>query len=125
MKVLVVEDSEFIRKEILGILKKFKSFLLFEADNGRKALEIFQNENPDVVILDLGLPYISGFEVLRKIKCSNTTVKVIVLTNHGEKYFVDICLKYGADYFFDKSTQFEEFITTFESIHAEFKTQTT
>ena len=120
MKILIVEDSEVIRKGVLEMLGTFDGLVIFEAENGPKALEIFQNEIPDIVVLDLGLPYVSGFEVLRKIKNQNTPAKVIVLTNHSEKSFSDICVKYGADYFFDKSTQLDEFVSTVKIIQKEY-----
>jgi DNA-binding NarL/FixJ family response regulator len=116
MKALIVEDSDMIRTDLIEMLRDFDKLSLLQAENGQTALKIFEDENPELVILDLGLPYLSGFEVLRKIKNKKPSAIVVVFTNHSEKYFIDICEKYGADHFFDKSTQFEEFVTTIKKI---------
>jgi DNA-binding response OmpR family regulator len=116
MKALIVEDSDLIRTDLLEIFKEFENLTVLQAENGQSALKIFEDEAPELIILDLGLPYLSGFEVLRKIKNKKPSVIIVVFTNHSEKYFVDICEKYGADHFFDKSTQFDEFVSTIKRL---------
>lgn len=116
MKALLVEDSDMIRSDLMEIFKEFENLIITPAENGQAALKIFEEEKPQIVILDLGLPYLSGFEVLRKIKAKQPSAVVVVFTNHSEKYFIDICEKYGANYFFDKSTQFDEFVSTIKKL---------
>jgi len=109
MKTLIIEDSDLIRNNLVEMFKEFENVSLLHAENGIDALKIFESENPEMVILDLGLPYLSGFELLKKFKKITPTSTIIVFTNHSDRYFSDICKKHGADYFFDKSTQFDEF----------------
>jgi DNA-binding response OmpR family regulator len=116
MKTLIVEDSDLIRTNLADIFKEFENVNLLQAGNGLDALKIFENESPELVILDLGLPYLSGFEVLRKCKNRTPSATIIVFTNYSEEYYIEICKKYGADYFFDKSTQFDEFILKIKEI---------
>ena len=58
--------------------------------------------------MDLKIPKLDGIKVLEKIKSSNIPVVVIVLTNFGSTYFRDVCLNSGADYFLDKTNDFEQ-----------------
>jgi DNA-binding NarL/FixJ family response regulator len=61
---------------------------------------------PDVVTLDLSLHTGSGLEVLKNIKEHHAAIKVMVLTNYTDEFYVNRCMSAGADYFFDKSFQF-------------------
>ncbi|MCK3684218.1 PAS domain S-box protein [Maribellus sp. YY47] len=78
-KILVVEDdiaSLFYFRQVLG---KIYSNLFF-AENGAKALELFESEAPDIILIDIGLPDMSGLEVIRKIRETDSQVRIIVQT---------------------------------------------
>lgn len=76
--ILVVEDEEAIRKLISIYLRK-QRYSVFEAEDGREALSIFKTSKIDLVILDVMIPYINGFDVLKIIR-HNSDVPVILLT---------------------------------------------
>lgn len=65
-RVLVVDDDPGIRRMIVAALKRDERYDFFEAPNGRDALEIMRSERPDVVVLDLMMPILSGWDVLRE-----------------------------------------------------------
>lgn len=96
-KILVVEDDKFLRELIARKLEK-EGYQIVEAVDGEDALKKVKNEKPDLVLLDLILPSIDGFEVLSKIKedISVAQIPVIVLSNLGQKEDVDKGLKLGA-----------------------------
>lgn len=96
-KILVVEDDKFLRELIARKLEK-EGYQIVEAVDGEDALKKVKNEKPDLVLLDLILPSIDGFEVLSKIKedISVVQIPVIVLSNLGQKEDVDKGLKLGA-----------------------------
>jgi two-component system, OmpR family, response regulator VicR len=97
MKVLVVEDD----KEIVEVLTmvfsmRWPDAKLVSTNMGEKGVELVESESPDVVILDLGLPDISGFDVLKQIRAFSG-VPVMILTVRGEESDIVKGLEWGAD----------------------------
>jgi DNA-binding response OmpR family regulator len=103
-KILIIEDDKFLRKVIK---RKFtgKSYNVVEAIDGEKGIIIARDEKPDIILLDLVLPEIDGFEVLQRLKQDPETKKipVIVLSNLGEEENVEKGLKMGAADYLIKS----------------------
>src|SRR5258706_10627708 len=81
-KILVVDDDVIIRKA-LNEFFSLKGFDVFTAENGAIGFELFQKEQPNLVILDLVMPIMGGVECLEKIRSENGLVQVIVLTGDG------------------------------------------
>lgn len=96
-KILIVEDDRFLRELITQKLAK-EGFDIIEAINGEEGIKKTKEEKPDLVLLDLILPGIDGFEVLSKIKedVALAQIPVIVLSNLGQKEDVERGLKLGA-----------------------------
>ncbi len=82
--------------------------IIGEAQDGLEAKDSILELKPDVVILDLRMPWRNGLDVLRDIKESNPDIKVIILTNYPYPQYRRRCMEEGADYFFDKSSEFEK-----------------
>ena len=97
-KILIVEDDKFLRELISQKLMK-SEFDIAEAVDGEKGVEAAKSEKPDLILLDLILPGIDGFEVLSKIKEDPMTkeIPVIILSNLGQKEDIERGLKLGAD----------------------------
>jgi DNA-binding NarL/FixJ family response regulator len=87
-----------------------------EAADGREAVALARAHAPDVVVLDLNLPELSGLEVLAVLKAERSPPVVIVLTNHSQETYRDACLRGGADFFFDKSRDFDRVAAAVASI---------
>ncbi|HOK35208.1 MAG TPA: response regulator [Candidatus Pacearchaeota archaeon] len=97
-KILIVEDDKFLRELLQAKLIKEEDFSVSVAEDGEQGLKKVQEEGPDLVLLDLILPGMDGFEVLKKIK-ENPAIadtKVIVLSNLGQKEDVERAMKLGA-----------------------------
>ena len=109
LKVLIVEDSKLIAGRIKSMLSDNKDIsVVGEAVDYNEAMDLIESEIPHVVLLDIRLPGIGGMDVLKEIKQKHVNTKVIMLTGHYEHYYRKICRKAGADYFFDKATEFEK-----------------
>ncbi|XOB42058.1 MAG: response regulator [Candidatus Nealsonbacteria bacterium] len=95
--ILIVEDDKFLRELIVRKLKK-ENFNITEAIDGEEGIKKIKEEKPDLVLLDLILPGIDGFEVLSKMKedMSLAQIPVIILSNLGQKDDVERGLKLGA-----------------------------
>lgn len=97
-KVLIVEDDEFLL-QMYSTKLDLEGFKVLEAMNGLQGLKTAQKEKPDLILLDLNLPEMSGFEVLANLKRDDATkdIKVLILTNYSQKEDIDRCLELGAD----------------------------
>jgi len=96
-KILVVEDDKFLRELISRDLVK-EGYDVVEAVDGEKGIESIKKENPDLVLLDLILPGIDGFEVLSRMKSDPalSQIPVIILSNLGQRDDIERGLELGA-----------------------------
>lgn len=83
VKVLIVDDLEGVRWALSNVVR-LEGFIPLTAANGTDALAHFMQEKPDVVLLDVGLPDMDGFEVLAQIRIQDKSVPVVMVTAHGK-----------------------------------------
>jgi len=104
IRLLIVEDDKFLRDLIVQKLQK-EGFATIEALDGEEGLKLAKENLPDLVLLDLILPGLDGFEVLRQIKADPNTklIPVIVLSNLGQKEDMDRAFAGGAEDFMVKA----------------------
>jgi DNA-binding NarL/FixJ family response regulator len=108
MKVFIVDDSAEVRKRIIAMLADLQMVgSIEEAENVQDAIRTLQGFIPDVVILDIQMPGGSGIDVLTKIEKKDRAPVVIMLTNYPYPQYRRRCLDAGADFFFDKSNEFD------------------
>jgi len=109
MKILIVDDSAIIRKRLKAMLSEITELEnISQAKDSLEAIGTFEKLHPEVVILDIRMPGGSGIDVLREIKKGNQPPLVIVLTNYPYPQYRRKCTEAGADFFFDKSTEFDK-----------------
>lgn len=106
--VFLVDDSPLIRDRLRELLELGGAVgIVGEAANVASAIERIQALNPDFVVLDYGLPDGTGLDVLRALGSVMRKTTFIVLTNHANGQLREMCLRSGARFFLDKSTEFE------------------
>lgn len=95
-KILLIEDEEALQKALSKSLE-IENFTVISAYDGKTGLEAAQKEKPDLILLDLILPQIDGFEVLRELKKSPETkdIPVIILTNLEQSQSVEKTIEFG------------------------------
>ena len=103
-KILFIEDEPTLQKTLASLLEK-EGFKVFVASDGLRGLEIALNELPDLILLDLILPKLDGFKVLKQLKENEQTklIPVIVLTNLEGMTDVEKALELGATNYLVKS----------------------
>lgn len=109
-KLVIVEDDQYILKALQIKLAQM-GIEIFTASDGAEGLTLIQKEKPNLVLLDLILPKMHGFEVLRALKKNNDTkdIPVIILSNLGQDTEKEEGLQLGAlDYFIKADTSLEE-----------------
>ncbi len=117
MRVFLVDDSLAIRQRLAKMLSSLKGVqIIGEAQGASDATPSILRLRPDVVILDLQLLNGTGFDVLESIKKEKSAPAVIVLTNFPYPQYRKKCLDAGADFFFDKSTEFHNIPRVFKQL---------
>ncbi|NGN42117.1 response regulator transcription factor [Mesorhizobium sp. CGMCC 1.15528] len=109
IKILVVDDEQPIRKLLRAGLST-QGYDIIDAPNGRTALEEMANASPDLVVLDLGLPDISGQELLRRWREGGSTVPVVILSSRTDEPGIVEALDLGADDYVTKPFGVNELI---------------
>jgi CheY-like chemotaxis protein len=108
LKVLVADDATAVAERMTDLLTTLKGVTVVgPASDGREALRLFRQEQPECALLDLDMPGMSGLEVLCEIRATSALVKVFILTNHVEPSLRDRCIAAGADEFLHKAKDFE------------------
>lgn len=113
-KILIVEDDTAI-SDIENLELKHEGFETIIAGDGEEAISLFEKESPDLIILDLMLPKISGLEVIRHIR-RKSSVPVIMVTAKGETYDKIIGLDSGADDYIAKPFEIDELLARIRSV---------
>ena len=110
-KILIVDDEKDIVKMLEYNLKK-EEFRVFSARNGESALEIVKKENPDIIILDLLMPHIGGFEICELLNKDDETkgVPVIVTTALSDTADIKKAYKVGASGYLVKPLEFKQLV---------------
>ena len=110
MKILILDDHPIVRAGIRRLLAAEPEIELREAANGREALSVFREHQPQLVILDLNLPGIGGLEVLARLKAIDPNVRVLVLSMHDDETHVTRALRAGAAGYVTKNAPPEELL---------------
>lgn len=117
IRMLIVDDSIIVRDRLAQLLAETQQVeIVGEVGDAPEAMDRIRALKPQVVILDIHLPHGSGLDVLRNIKLESPAPIVIMLTNYPYPQYRDACLAAGADYFFDKSTEFNRITDVIDSL---------
>jgi len=95
-KILIADDSGFMRKIIRNILEKLGHKDIIEASNGQEAMDKYKKEKPDLVLLDIIMPDVGGIDVLRSLIEIDKEAKIIMITAVGQDAMVEECNLLGA-----------------------------
>jgi DNA-binding NarL/FixJ family response regulator len=115
IKVFIADDSLVVREHLVTMLDELPRIVIVgQAENVAEAINGILELRPDIVILDIRMPGGSGIDVLQTIKQDQPAPVVIVLTNYPYPAYRQKCLQAGADFFLDKSTEFDQIPGLFE-----------
>lgn len=115
-KVLLVDDErEFI--ETLSERLQIRDMGAAVTYDGHTALEVVEEDEPEVIIIDLKMPGIDGLEVLKKVKKTRPEIEVVVLTGHGSQTDREICMELGAFAYLQKPVDIDELSEVLKKAH--------
>lgn len=115
--ILIVEDHELTR---FGLKTTFEGVdyveNIYEAESAEKAIELFNENQIDIVIMDLGLPNMNGIDATKQIRSTNKDAKVVILTSHNDEKEVMNSLKAGANAYCSKEINPQRLVTVVQSV---------
>jgi DNA-binding NarL/FixJ family response regulator len=117
VRVFIADDSLMLRQRLADLISEFENLeLVGQTGDARQALEAIQSLRPDVVIMDIRMPEGNGIQVLEAVKAHESAPQVIMLTAFPYPQYRKECLRAGAEYFFDKATEFDHFAQVLTSL---------
>lgn len=117
VRVFIADDSMLILERLKAMLSDLSEVeIIGESRTGIEAIQAIRTKNPDVIILDIKMPGMGGIDVLKYIKNNNKDTKVIMLTNYPFPQYRKKCMDLGADYFFKKTTEFENVLDALKQL---------
>lgn len=114
-KILIIDDEQQVR-EVLKIVLMEQGHEILEADNGKKGIELFKKNSPEIVLTDVMMPEMTGLEFTRFVKEMNEDTDVIVMTGYGTEEVVIEALHAGASNYIKKPISFEDLFAIVDSI---------
>jgi CheY-like chemotaxis protein len=123
--IMVVEDNELSRDALSRRLAR-RGYRVVLAVDGAQAIELARDEQPDVILMDLGLPHVDGWEATRRLKADPATrrIPIIVLSAHAMTNDRDKALQAGGDDFDTKPIRFQSLLDKIEALLATAATAT-
>jgi len=108
MRLFIADDSEVVRERLSTLLSQLDNVeIVGNAGTVDEAIHEIRRLKPDLVVLDIRMPGGCGIDVLRSVKGDEPSPAVIMLTNYPYRQYEERCMDAGADFFFDKSVEFE------------------
>ena len=116
IRVLIVDDHSVVRQGIRSLLSNYPEFdVIGEADNGRSGLQQFKTLSPDVTLLDIRMPEISGLETVEQMRIYDPLARVVMLTSFDDDEYIDSSLQAGAMGYVLKSGSDETLVNAIHS----------
>lgn len=117
MKILIVDDHRIIRDGLRKLLEDDgKHNVVGEASDGAAAVLAAEKHKPDVVLMDISMPILNGIEATRRILSDMADTKIIILSMHSDKRFIEDVFKIGAHGYLLKECAFNELISAIEVV---------
>ncbi len=118
MRVLLADDHGIVRRGLRGLLEAEGLTIVGEAADGLEAVHLCEEQHPDLLILDIGMPKLSGIEVAARAQKMNRPPGVIILSVHGDESYIMRALAAGANAYLLKSATDEDLIPAVRAVAA-------
>ena len=116
-EILLVDDHPLVRQRVRQIIEERAELAVMgELQNGLELLASFKKRLPQLIILDISMPHLGGIQATRLIKSSHPQVKVLILTLHNRREYVDRARKAGAEGYLLKDNVDEELVSAIETL---------
>lgn len=118
IRVLLADDHKIVRQGIHVLVEAEPDIVVVgEAENGRQAVQMTNKLRPEVVVMDLAMPELNGFEATRQILNANPDIKVLVLSSYNDNEYVHQLTDVGASGYLLKQTAADDLIKAIREVH--------
>jgi DNA-binding NarL/FixJ family response regulator len=120
VRVVLADDHEVMRKGLKALFNEHSHWTVCgEAENGKEAVDLVLELQPELVVLDVSMPLMNGLQAAAKIRQLAPSTKIVMLSMHNSKYIAQEALHAGADIFLTKQQAGTELIRTIDSLFGE------
>lgn len=118
IKLIIADDHRLVREAWKALLSRNERIQVLDTcDNGMKVVESCQALNPDVVLMDVNMQPVSGIDATKAIRSFSEQIKIIAISLHSAKDYVESMLAAGANGYVTKSSSADEVINAIVSVH--------
>jgi len=119
IKVLIVDDHQLFREGLANLIGGSGEIeIIAEAENAGQAIKMTSKLNPDVIIMDIGLPEINGIEATKILKKKYPDIKIIALSMHSDKHYIKGMLEAGASGYLLKNSTHNQVMDAVKSVYS-------
>ena len=119
IKILIADDHQLFREGLVNLLSDSSEIeIIAQAEDGKETIEKARKLNPDIVIMDIGMPVINGIEATGILQKELPDIKVIALTMHSDKHYVKGMLEAGACGYLFKNCTYDQLIEAINTVYA-------
>ena len=119
IKIIIADDHRLFREGLVNLLSDSKDIeILAQAENGMDVIAKAKELNPDVIIMDIGMPVLNGVEATVKLLKELPAIKVIALSMHSDKQYIKGMLEAGASGYLFKNCAYDELIEAIHTVNA-------
>ena len=116
MRLLIVDDSSEIRAALRTIAEQQDHVVVGEAENGKQALRLFPQAQPDMVLLDVSMPVMGGFATARELRQMAPELPIVFISQHADDDYVSEAFRLGARGYLLKSAIYSELSQAIETV---------
>jgi two-component system response regulator NreC len=117
IKILIADDHLLVRTGIISLLEDVPDIeIIGEAEDGRNIIEKSKKLKPDIILMDISMPEVSGIEATLQIKEVNPSIQILILTMHENEEYIFSSIKHGASGILHKNVSKEELITAIRTL---------
>jgi two-component system, NarL family, response regulator NreC len=118
IRIILTEDHQILRDGVRALLSSGNTEIIGEAASGSELLALLERRQPDIILMDISLPDISGIELTRMVTEKYPGVRVLILSMHSEESFINQAIQAGARGYLHKSTTREEMLMAIDAVYS-------